>query len=50
MALTGYVARIGEIRNGVHNFGGKPDGRSPLVRSCISGEDNTKMDRREIVV
>jgi hypothetical protein len=48
MRWTGHVARMGEGR-GVYRFlVGKPEGKRPLGRPRRRGEDNIKLDLREI--
>jgi hypothetical protein len=48
MRWTGYVARMGEMRNVYGILVEKPDGRRPLGRPRCRWVDNIKMDLREI--
>jgi hypothetical protein len=43
-----HVERIGEKRNAYRDLLGKPDGKRLLGRPRRRGEDNIKMDLREI--
>ena len=48
MRWAGHVARMGEGR-GVHRIlVGKPEGKSPLGRSRLRWEDNSRMDLQEV--
>jgi hypothetical protein len=44
VSWTGYVARMGEIRNAYTNFVGKPEGKRPLGRPRRGWEDKIRMD------
>jgi hypothetical protein len=46
---AGHVARIGARRSACRVLVGKPEGRRPLGRCGRKGEDNIKMDLREMV-
>jgi hypothetical protein len=48
MGWMGHVERTGEIRNSYKIFVGKSEGKRPLGRYRPRGEDNTRMDLREI--
>jgi hypothetical protein len=48
MRLAGHVARIGEERKAYGVLMGKPEGKSPLERPRRRGEDEMRMDLREI--
>jgi hypothetical protein len=45
---AGHVARMGEWRGAYRALVGKPEGRRPLGRPRRRGEDNIKMDLREV--
>jgi transcription termination factor 2 len=45
---AGHVARMGEKRNAYRIFVGKPVGKRTLETPRHRGEDNIKMDLREI--
>jgi hypothetical protein len=45
---VGHVARMGERRGAYRALVGKPEGRRPLGRPRRRGEDNIKMDLREV--
>jgi hypothetical protein len=45
--VEGYVACIGDTRNGYEILVGKRDGKRQLVRSLCRWEDNIKMKLRE---
>jgi hypothetical protein len=48
MRWAGHVARMGEDR-GVHRvLVGQPEGKRPLGRQRHRGEDNIKMDLKEV--
>jgi len=48
MRLAGHVARMGD-RKGVYRvLVGKPEGKRPLGRSRRRGENNLKMDFKEV--
>jgi hypothetical protein len=48
MRLAGHVALVGVWR-GVHRvLVGKPEGRRPMGRPDVDGEDNIKMDLQEV--
>jgi hypothetical protein len=48
MRWAGHAARMGEVRGTYNILVGKPEGRRPLGRLRRRGEDNIKMDIREI--
>jgi hypothetical protein len=48
MSWAGYVARMGEERGVRRVLVGKPEGRRPLGRPRLRGEDNIKMDLQEV--
>jgi hypothetical protein len=45
---VGYVARMGEGRNGYKVLVGRPEGKRPLGRPRCRWEDNIKVDFTEI--
>jgi hypothetical protein len=45
---AGHVARMGENRNAYRTLVGKPEGKRPVGRPRHMGEDDIKMDLREI--
>ncbi|KAJ4438974.1 hypothetical protein ANN_14928 [Periplaneta americana] len=45
---TGYVAHMGESRNGYRVLVGRPEGKRPLGRPRRRWEDNIKMDLRDL--
>jgi hypothetical protein len=48
MSWVGKVARVGERRGAYRVVVGKPEGRRPLGKPRRRGEDNIKMDLREV--
>jgi hypothetical protein len=48
MRWAGHVARMGEGRGVYRVLVGRPEGKRPLVRPRRRGEDNIKMDFKEI--
>jgi hypothetical protein len=48
MRLVGHVAHMGEVRGVYRVLVGRPKGNRPLGRRRRRGEDNIKMDLREI--
>jgi hypothetical protein len=47
MSWTGYIARMGDMRNVYKILVGRPEGKRPLGRHRHRWEDNIKMDLRE---
>jgi hypothetical protein len=43
-----HVARMGEIRNAYNILVGKPEGKRQLIRPSRRGEDNIRMDLKEL--
>jgi hypothetical protein len=50
MRWAGHVARTGERRGIYRILVGRPEGKRPLGRPRRMGEDNIKMDLREIEI
>jgi hypothetical protein len=50
MKWAGHVARMGERRGVYRVLIGRPEGKRPLGRPRRRGEDNIKMDLREIMI
>ena len=48
MRWAGHVARMGERRGVYSVLVGKPEGKRPLGRPRLRGEDNIKMDLQEV--
>jgi hypothetical protein len=49
MRLARHVARVGKMRNAYKFMVEKSEGKGPLGRPTRRGEDNIKMDLREVV-
>jgi hypothetical protein len=45
---AGHVARMGEGRNVYRILMGKPEGKRPLERPMRRGEDEIRVDRRDV--